>query len=168
MIFYISAINKTSKLIGSVFCFLWFKERGSEGVRTWWRHQMETFSALLAFCAGNSPVPVNSPRKGQWRGALMFSLICARINGWVNNGEAGDLRRYHAHYDVTVMSYQFYLWWHWMSLEYENNDITQCTDCFTEDLSFTLKITGNLHLFPYCDFKVKSPFQLQFSVTWQA
>ena len=23
----------------------------------WWRHQMETFSALLAFCAGNSPVP---------------------------------------------------------------------------------------------------------------
>ena len=23
---------------------------------TWWRHQMETFSALLAFCAGNSPV----------------------------------------------------------------------------------------------------------------
>ena len=35
--------------------------------------------------------PVNSPHKGQWRGALMFSLICARINGWVNNREAGDL-----------------------------------------------------------------------------
>ena len=34
---------------------------------------------------------------------LMFSLICARINGWVNNGEAGDLRRHHAHYDVNVM-----------------------------------------------------------------
>ena len=51
----------------------------------WWRHQMETFSALLALCAGNSPVPVNSPHNGQWRGALMFSLICARINGWVNN-----------------------------------------------------------------------------------
>ena len=34
----------------------------------------ETFSALLAFCAGNSPVPVNSPHKGQWRRALMFSL----------------------------------------------------------------------------------------------
>ena len=41
----------------------------------WWRHQMETFSALLALCAGNSPVPVNSQHKGQWRGALMFSLI---------------------------------------------------------------------------------------------
>ena len=47
--------------------------------------------------------PVNSPHKGQWRGALMFSLICARINDWVNNHEAGDLRRRRAHYDVTVM-----------------------------------------------------------------
>ena len=42
------------------------------------------------------------PHKGQWRGALMFSLICTRINGWVNNGDAGDLRRHRAHYDVTV------------------------------------------------------------------
>ena len=64
---------------------------------SWWRHQMETISALLALC------PVNSPHKGQWRGAWMFSLICTRINGWVNNGEAGDLRRYRAHHDVTVM-----------------------------------------------------------------
>ena len=71
---------------------------------TWWRHQMETFSTLLAICAGNSPVPVNSPHKGQWRGALVFSLICARKNGWVNNRETGDLRRHRDHYDVTVMS----------------------------------------------------------------
>ena len=49
--------------------------------------------------------PVNSPHKGQWRGASMFSLICARINGWVNNGEAGDLRRYRAYYDVSVMGH---------------------------------------------------------------
>ena len=47
--------------------------------------------------------PVNSPHKGQWRGALMFSLICARINGWVNNGEAGDLRRHTTHCDVIVI-----------------------------------------------------------------
>ena len=74
----------------------------------WWRHQMETFSALLAICAGNSPVPgepVNSPHKGQWRGALMFSFICVWINGWANNREAGDLRRYRAHYDVIVMGF---------------------------------------------------------------
>ena len=62
----------------------------------WWRHQMETFSAVLAICAGNS-------HKGQWRGALMFSLICVWIDGWVNNREAGDLRRHRAHYDVIVM-----------------------------------------------------------------
>ena len=47
--------------------------------------------------------PVNSPQKGQRRRALMFSLICAWINGWVNNREAGDLIRHHAHYDVIVM-----------------------------------------------------------------
>ena len=70
----------------------------------WWRHQMETFSAWLALCAGNSPVPVNSPLKGQWRGALMFPLICVWINDWVNNHEAGDLRRHRGHYDVNVMS----------------------------------------------------------------
>ena len=57
----------------------------------WRRHQMETFSALLALCAGNSPVLMNSPHKGQWRGALMFYLICVWINGWVNNREAGDI-----------------------------------------------------------------------------
>ena len=65
---------------------------------SWWRHQMETFSALLAFVP-----PVNSPHKGHWRGTLMFSLICVWINGWVNIREAGDLRRYCAHYHVTVM-----------------------------------------------------------------
>ena len=70
---------------------------------TWWRHQMETFSALLALCAGTSPVSVTSPHTGQWRGALMFSLICAWIKGWVNNHEAGDLRRHRGHYDVSVM-----------------------------------------------------------------
>ena len=46
--------------------------------------------------------PVNSPHKGQWRGALMFFLICAWTNGWVNNRDADDLRPYRAHYDVTV------------------------------------------------------------------
>ena len=53
--------------------------------------------------SGNSPVPGEFPHKGQWRGALMFSLICVWINDWVNNREAGDLRRYRAHYDVIVL-----------------------------------------------------------------
>ena len=47
--------------------------------------------------------PLNSPHKGQWCRALMFSLICAWTNGWANNQDAGDLRRHHAHYDVTAM-----------------------------------------------------------------
>ena len=71
---------------------------------TWWRHQMETSSALLAIWEGNSPVTVEFPHKGQWRGALRFSLICACINCWVNSGDAGDLRRHCAHYDFTVMN----------------------------------------------------------------
>ena len=49
----------------------------------------------------NQHVPVDSPHKGQWRGALMFSLICAWTNDWVNNRDAGDLRRSRAHYDVS-------------------------------------------------------------------
>ena len=63
-----------------------------------------TFSALLDFCARNSPVTGEFPaQRPVWRGALMFSLICAWINGWVNNGETGDLRNNRAHYDVTVL-----------------------------------------------------------------
>ena len=68
------------------------------------RHQMETFSALLAICAGNSPDPVNSPHKGQWRRVLMFPLICVWITNWVNNTETGDLEHHHAQYDVIVIS----------------------------------------------------------------
>ena len=55
------------------------------------------------FVRGIHRWPVNSLHKGQWRGALMRSFICAWIYGWVNNREAGDLRRHPAHYDVTVM-----------------------------------------------------------------
>ena len=64
-----------------------------------WKH----FPRNWPFVRGIHRSPVNSPHKGQWRGALMFSFICVWINDWVNNGEAGDLRRYRIHYDVTVM-----------------------------------------------------------------
>ena len=78
-------------------------QKESRWIITWWRHQMKTFSASLALCGGIHRSSVNSPHKGQWRGALMFSLICAWMNGWVNNRETGDLRRHRAHYDVIVM-----------------------------------------------------------------
>ena len=61
-----------------------------------WKH----FPRYWPFVRGIHRSPENSPHKGQWRGALMFSLICAWINGWINNRKAGDLRRYRAHYGV--------------------------------------------------------------------
>ena len=79
-----------------------FKPQGVLEYLAWWHHQMETFSTLLAFVRGIHQSPVNSPHKGQWCGALMFSLICAWINSWENNHGAGDLRCHHTH-DVTTM-----------------------------------------------------------------
>ena len=67
-----------------------------------WKH----FPHYWHFVRGIHRSPGNSPQKDQWRGALMFSFICAWINGRVNNRKAGDLRRHHAHYDVTVMQYE--------------------------------------------------------------
>ena len=55
------------------------------------------------FVRGIHQSPVNSPHKGQWRGALMFSLIWARTNICANIRDAGDLRRHRAHYDVIIM-----------------------------------------------------------------
>ena len=64
-----------------------------------WKH----FPHYWPVVRGIHRSPVNSPHKGQWRGALMFSLICSWINGWVDNHEAGDLRRHRVHYKVTIM-----------------------------------------------------------------
>ena len=68
------------------------------------------FPRYWHFVRGIHRSRVNSPHKGQWRGALVFSLICAWTNGWANNRDAGDLRRHHAHYDVTVMACNVLVW----------------------------------------------------------
>ena len=80
------------------FCLLYKMVKYHDEVFKW-KH----FLRYWPFVRGIHQSPGNSPHKGQWRGALMFSLICAWINSWVNNGEAGDLGRNRAHYDVTVM-----------------------------------------------------------------
>ena len=77
-------------------------------VETVWRFHDDVikwkyFPHYWSFVWGIHRWPVNSPHKGQWRRALMFSLIYAQINGWVNNHEAGDLRCRRAHYDVNVI-----------------------------------------------------------------
>ena len=81
---------------------------------TWWRSichehadviKWKHFPRYWPFVWGIHRLLVNSPHKGQWRGALMFSRICAWINGWVNIREAGNLRRHRAHCYVTVMEH---------------------------------------------------------------
>ena len=64
-----------------------------------WKH----FPRYWPFVRGIHRSPVNSPHKGQWRRALMFSLICVWPNGWVNNRDADDLRCHRVDYDVIVM-----------------------------------------------------------------
>ena len=88
-----------------------------------WKH----FPRYWLFVWGFHYWPVYSPYKGQWRGALMFSLICTWKNGWVNNRDAGDLIRSSDHYDVSVMQSPKYVAgmdaavklqtykWHWIS-----------------------------------------------------
>ena len=68
-----------------------------------WKH----FPRYWPFVRGIHRSPVNSPHKGQWRGALVFSLIYVWRNGWVNERDAGGLRHYRAHYDVTVMHWLY-------------------------------------------------------------
>ena len=64
---------------------------------------------------------VDCPHKGQSRGALMFSLVCARTNGWTNNRDAVDLRRHRAYYDVTVMSTRIPLWRNYIWKSHQQN-----------------------------------------------
>ena len=66
-------------------------------------HRLPLFPRYWPFVRGIHWSPVNSPHKCQWPRALMFSLICAWMNGWVKNDEAGDLRCRRSHYDVIVM-----------------------------------------------------------------
>ena len=64
-----------------------------------WKH----FPRHLPFVQEIHRSLVNSSHKGQWRGSLMSSLICAWTNGWVSNRDASDLKYHHANYDVTVL-----------------------------------------------------------------
>ena len=84
-----------------------------------WKH----FPRNWPFVRGIHRSPVNSPHKGQWRGALMFSLMSVWINGWVNTREAGDLRCYRGHYDVIIMII-LAKWVAWYSLKHR--DLSVC------------------------------------------
>ena len=113
----------------------WKRGRHDDVIK--WKH----FPRYWPFVRGIHRSPVNSPHKGQWRGALMFSLICTRINGWVNNGEAGDLKRRRAHYDVTVMIISL-TYWRWEEID----AISQTTFCQCIIINETIGISINISL----------------------
>ena len=108
---WVSAGSGNNMILNRRYFITWTYETTFTGVHmhqpgpiSWWRHQMETFPRHWPFVGGIHRSPVNSPHKGQWHGTLIFSLICAWINGWVNNREAGDLRRHRFYYDVILMT----------------------------------------------------------------
>ena len=63
---------------------------------------METFSALLAFCAGNSSATGEFP--AQRPVSRSFGVF---VHLRLNLGDAGDLKRHRAHYDVIVMLHRY-------------------------------------------------------------
>ena len=75
---------------------------------------------------------MNSPHKGQWRGALVCSLICAWINGWVSNREAGDFRTKDGLYSQTSELIYTSLQWRHNGRDGVSNH--QRLDCFLSRL----------------------------------
>ena len=105
-----------------------------------WKH----FPRYWPLVRGIHRSPVNSPHKGQWRGSLMVSLVCAWINGWVNNREAGDLRRHRTHYDVIVMmNYDTFGW---------------CFRCAINDIVFNVERDGSTGIIVKCGIAFRSNF----------
>ena len=88
--------NKTKQKIGRP-CILFLSTNPSE---TMTPSSKGNLFRVTGLCAGNSPVTQRPVTR-----SFDVSLICAWINEWVNNREAGDLRRHCAHFDVTAMFY---------------------------------------------------------------
>ena len=87
-----------SQILGSVMRIFCFRRQ-----RIYDSHMMTSSNGNISRVTG--PLWGESTgHKGQWRGALLFSLICAWTNGWANNPDAGDLRRLRTHCDVIVMN----------------------------------------------------------------
>ena len=80
-----------------------FSVFGEKALTSWWHHQMETFSALLALCEGNPPVTGGVPsQRPVIRGFDGSFDQCG--NKWLDKqSDTGDLRYHLTHYDVTVM-----------------------------------------------------------------
>ena len=64
---------------------------------------METFFSLLDFSAGNSPVTDELPWQRPVTRNFDAFFDLRWLNNWVKNRDAGDLKRYRAHYDVAII-----------------------------------------------------------------
>ena len=106
-----------------------------------WKH----LPRYWPFVRGIHQSPVNSTLKSQWCGTLRFSLFSAWINGWVNNREAGDLRRHCAHYDVTVMetTVLFDSTVHGTTLYNRNKNLSKCKIKIKHSWHIILCFTGS-------------------------
>ena len=110
-----------------------------------WKH----FPRYWPFVREIHRSPVNSPHKGQWRGALMFSFNCAWTDSWAYNGDAGDLRRYCAHYDVIVMWTLYYvlLWSGSGHTIDQSKQIPQCICTVSHNAQFLTEVCTCVHIF---------------------
>ena len=130
-----------------------------------WKH----FPRYWPFVRGIHRSPVNSPQKGQCRGALMFCLICVWINGWINNREAGDLIGYRAQYDVIVMPFWAidYCYNHTTFLGDHDNIFSQAEPVnsvyiYHSSISICLsKLVTQIYLVPPVNYKIPQTLKLR-------
>ena len=138
-----------------------------------WKH----FPPYWPFMRGIHRSPVNSPQRGQWHGASMFSLICAWINGWVNNRESGDLRRHRANYDVTaipsrcidhtyltkcyLISYGTIQGTRWNSLFFYNHRAVRARNCGHDDPRVSVSVSLSSSPINLCQWGFKSIPQIK-------
>ena len=136
----------TWQVLGSANSFARFLLKYS-----WWRHLMETFSALLARCAGNSPVTGEFPSQSPVTRSFDVSLICAWTNSWANNGNAGDLRRTLWRHSIGLTGHTWPRKWLNITAKSHNAMPSQITDNSTVcSTVFLADIKGNTEAQVYC------------------
>ena len=131
-----------------------------------WKH----FPRYWSFVRGIHRSPVNSPHKGQWREALMVSLICAWTNGIINNRDSGDLRRHRAHYDANGMKMLHNLhwahtpWWkqyyatfrQWLSIYFFQSGNPYVQLILNKRMYVLMTLTSNHTTWPWIQFQIIS------------
>ena len=111
-------VMQVTTMGSNTMCTIWCVNASGTSSReiTWWRHPVETFSALRTLCAGNSPVTVEFPSQRQVKRSFDRFFDLRLNNGWVNNREAGDWRRHRTRYDLRLHSKIITEITHWFTM----------------------------------------------------